>query len=369
MTPALRPGERAGTARDRRLDEAALGEHPADESRPLVVLRSRPGREGDAGVRAQHAARLAQRGLRIDHEHEAPAAQDAVQAGGVEVDALRVDLLEADVVDPELLRPLLGGGEHLRREVGGDERPARLDELGGQEAGVARAGGELEDRVPGLRVDRVDEPGGDGQRGAAQVVAVRVPAGGLLPPVRAALSALGGGIGHGCGTLAQVGPAQLAGLRARQRLDQLEGLRHLERGEPPGAVVAQLRRPSTVSPGRGTTSAVTASPHSGSARAKTAASATAGCAARIASTSAGATFSPPVRIMSPLRPVTTRRPSGSRRPRSPVRRLPRLLTVGPETRISPSSATAMPTPVSGRPAVQRSPGSATVTVEHACVRP
>ena len=48
------------------------------------------------------------------------------------------------------------------------------------------------------------------------------------------------------------------------------------------------------------------------------ASSTSGWASRTASTSAGATFSPPVTIVSALRPTMCRRPSSSKAPRSPV---------------------------------------------------
>ena len=68
----------------------------------------------------------------------------------------------------------------------------------------------------------------------------------LLPrPARAARPAAPGG-------LAEVGAADLAGLRARQRVDQLERLGHLEAGEPLDAVRAQ---PGGVGarPGRATT--------------------------------------------------------------------------------------------------------------------
>ena len=75
-------------------------------------------------------------------------------------------------------------------------------------------------------------------------------------------------------------------------------------------------------------------------------------------------------IMSPLRPVTMQaallvEPAEVAGAQAP----PSALTVAPETRISPSSVIATPTPGSGRPAVSRSPGSATVTVEQACVSP
>ena len=94
----------------------------------------------------------------------------------------------------------------------------------------------------------------------------------------------------------------------------------LKRASRRGDVLAQLLRLGGAA--RRTTLAVTASPHSGSGRPKTPASATAGWASSAASTSAGATFSPPVTIVSALRPMTCRRPVSSRRPRSPVRRTP-----------------------------------------------
>ena len=82
-------------------------------------------------------------------------------------------------------------------------------------------------------------------------------------------------------------------------------------------------------------------PTAGRARPWTAASATAGWASSTASTSAGATFSPPVTIVSALRPVTRSARPVVDSPRSPVARPARpRATVGPPTRISPSSASA-----------------------------
>ena len=133
-----------------------------------------------------------------------------------------------------------------------------------------------------------------------------------------------------------------------------------------GAVGAQLRGIGGRAQDDG---AVTASPHSASGRPNTPASATAGCWSSAASTSAGMTFSPPVTIVSTLRPETIRRPWASRRPRSPVRRMPPPATVGPATTISSSGAIETSRPGSGRPEVATSPGSATVTAEQACVSP
>ena len=48
--------------------------------------------------------------------------------------------------------------EHLRREVGADHAALVAHPLGGGEAEVARAGGDVEDRLPRLRVDLLDDP-------------------------------------------------------------------------------------------------------------------------------------------------------------------------------------------------------------------
>ena len=85
-------------------------------------------------------------------------------------------------------------------------------------------------------------------------------------------------------------------------------LKRARRSGGEGAQLGRRRRGA-----RRTTWAATASPHSGSGRPNTPASATAGCASRAASTSAGITFSPPVTIVSTLRPGTSRRPRASRR--------------------------------------------------------
>ena len=95
---------------------------------------------------------------------------------------------------------------------------------------------------------------------------------------------------------------QLARRGARQLVHELDPLRHLVAGERPPQCDAQLGGARPASP-RKTTTAVTASCHSGSARPTAAASATAGWRSSTSSTSAGSTFSPPVTIMSPSRSV------------------------------------------------------------------
>src|SRR4051794_24859724 len=80
-----------------------------------------PGRERRPPAGPQHPPGLPQRGARVGHEHVAPAAQDGVDAGGVEVDRLRVDDAELDVVDPVGRGALAGDLEHRLGEIGADQ--------------------------------------------------------------------------------------------------------------------------------------------------------------------------------------------------------------------------------------------------------
>ena len=157
-----------------------------------------------------------------------------------------------------------------------------------------------------------------------------------------------------------------------ERGDELDRLGHLEAR---AAARAERRRSSASVPRRrpacSTTRAAIDSPHCGSARPSTSASATAGWASSTASTSVGATFSPPVTIVSARRPVTVRRPRASSAPRSPVR------STGPAcgaTRRRAHADLAVLDPHARaeerRPGVGlRSPGRAVVTCEHASVSP
>ena len=137
-----------------------------------------------------------QRRLAVGHQHVAPAAQHAVERRGRLVDPLGVDLAEAHVGDPHLLGALLRRGDHLGREVGGDQRAAGRDLLGGEEADLAGAGRQLEHLVARLQLERVDHPHRHGHRRAAQVLGARRPALGLLAPAGAALLAVCVGVGH-----------------------------------------------------------------------------------------------------------------------------------------------------------------------------
>ena len=136
---------------------------------------------------------------------------------------------------------------------------------------------------------------------------------------------------------------------------------------------AKSRRASIVggsSVESGTTYATTRSPHSGSGCLETAASLTRGCSASTASTSAGQTTSPPVRMASSMRPRTRTVPSDVNSPASWVRsqpssvktarvasaskRYPRI-SVGPRSCSSPSALTRTSVPGIGSPSYTTPP--------------
>ena len=231
--------------------------------------------------------------------------------------------------------------------------PPGCDLLGGEEADLAGARRQLEHLVAGLELERVDHPHRDRHRRGGQPLGLGAPA---ARPGRPS------GRGSPCGSRrersCQLAPQQLARGGARELVRQLERLRHLVAREPLGAVLAQLRGGRRGSRRAARCARSPTRPSSDRARPKTPASATAGCSSSTASTSAGATFSPPETIVSLLRPMTVRRPSSSSRPRSPVRSVSHApTTVGPLTKISPSAGdAARRCPGSGRPAVSRSPG-------------
>ena len=193
------------------------------------------------------------------------------------------------------------------------------------------------------------------------------PALGLLAPAGAALLAVVVGVGHVSSRRSSL-PEGVRG----SCVDELERLRDLVAREPLGAVLAQLGGARRRARPRGTTSAVTDSPHSGCGAARTrAASATRGVLLEHRLDLGGrdvlAAGDDRVALAADRR---SGGPASSRRPRSPVRSASHSpTTVGPETRISPSAATVRPSRAAGGPAVSRSPGSASVTVEQASVSP
>ena len=143
----------------------------------------------------------------------------------------------------------------------------------------------------------------DGHRAALHGLAARGPAGGRALPLVAAAGAVPVGVRTGISSAGRSAGEQLARRRAREARRRT---RSPSGTLKPARRVRQCSRSSrsdASAPGLITTAATTALPHSGiGAPVKTPASATAGWAASTASTSAGATFSPPVTIVSALRP-------------------------------------------------------------------
>ena len=213
-------------------------------------------------------------------------------------------------------------------------------------------------RWPGCGRDRLDHPARHGHRGALEGRRAAPSSPARRPP-----SARGSPPGS-LGSISQLASQQLAG-RACAAATSANAIAfgHLEAGQArraPASQVVGARRGSVA----GRRSPPRPRPTRGPARPWTAASATAGWASSTASTSAGATFSPPVMIVSALRPMTRSAPSASSAPRSPVRRTgpDRGATVGPETRISPSAARRTRVQNSGAP-------SGRSTCEQASVSP
>ena len=240
--------------------------------------------------RAEHAARLAQRGLGIGHQHVAPAAQDAVEARRLDVDArLGVDLLEAHVADAELLGAALGGlrASRARSRSRSASRRARSARPRAARCRPCRRPARAACGPAAGRSRRSSRPRPASSRRAARRAATPSPR-----PARPSACGSARGSRQGAprrrATLAQVGAADLARLGARQLVDELERLRDLEARASRSRQCARSAACGRSARRRAaTTSAVIASPQSGCGRAKTAASATSGCSASTASTSAG----------------------------------------------------------------------------------
>ncbi len=71
--------------------------------------------------------------------------------GRRDVEPLGLHLADLDVRRAQRLGVRAGGLDHRVRPVGDEDAPARLDELGREQAGVPEPGGDLEHRVAGLR--------------------------------------------------------------------------------------------------------------------------------------------------------------------------------------------------------------------------
>ena len=252
ITPSARP---ARTARARPgsggSTQAALDSSRPRPRRHRFSSGAGPGGERDAPAGPQHAARLAQRGLGVGHQHVAPAAQHAVELAAGEVDRLRVDLQEARRWRSRAPRPArwaassISGAKSER-----DQRPAAAGSARRRAARCRRCRRPARARLAGLRVDRVDHPGRHRHRRAAQRVRLRGPARGRRAPALAV----------SCGSSAGIHRSALAS-SARRSLpdavrgscaDQLDRLGHLE-AAPAARGSGRAARGVGGAPSRGTT--------------------------------------------------------------------------------------------------------------------
>ena len=310
-TARARSGSAARTAR------ARTASRPITESHGLCVGRVPDGQRQPAAG-AQDAARLAQRRLGVGQQHVAPAAEDAVDARRRTGRSTR----------PPSARTRRSRGRAPRRAPRAASTiasaPSVLISLPpGRRSSAARRpvspGPAASSRTvwPGCGSTASTQPGRD--PAAARCIASRVaaqPAAAPLPAL-AALGAEGLGVHRGA-IIASVAAHELARGGARQGVGEATALGTLKPASRARAVRAQLVAVAARAVAQDDRRDDGLAPLRRPARPCTAASATAGWSASTASTSAGATFSPPVTIVSALRPVTTRRPSGADAPRSPV---------------------------------------------------
>ena len=305
--------------------------------------------------RPQHAARLAQRGAGIEREHVAPAAQD-----GVDVAVGRSIHSSSSSRNSTFVTPQLGGTRSARASSIASAPsletsvPPGCDQLGREEARLAEPGRQLEHALARLRLDRVDEPARDGHRGRLEALVARgQPAARALPAVarRRRAARRDRSIRHRRARLTSSRRSSLPDGGARERRRERDLLRHLEARRAArrtcarsssasacAAVVQDDGRDDRLPPLR-------VGPPVDAARRRRP-----GCASSTASTSAGATFSPPVTIVSALRPVT-RQAAVARRGRRGRRCAAAVVaarrpgaTVGPPTRISPAGASSTRVP-------------------------
>ena len=132
----------------------------------------------------------AQRRLRVDHQHVAPATEHAVDSRRREVDPFTGHLLELDVLDAELPRAPRAAAT-IARAVG-DQHFAAGATSSAASSPCRRCRGELEQFLAALRRQGIDHPGADGRRDAPSRPAGAPSRGGGLPAFETCV-ALGSG--------------------------------------------------------------------------------------------------------------------------------------------------------------------------------
>ena len=140
-----RPGRpRIGRARARPSSSADRRLPSSSRWRPRLPRRRAPTRPPGRRTRAISARAR----VRLGHEHDAEAAEHAVDAR-----VRRESIAEASSTrnstfsTPELGRAPPCGVDHLGRDVGREQTPVRPEPCSGDEARVSRPGGELEHRL------------------------------------------------------------------------------------------------------------------------------------------------------------------------------------------------------------------------------
>ncbi len=175
-----------------RSDNPSSRAERACRGHPVVGVRGRPHCEHDATPRPQDPYDLGERAGGIGHEHHAEAADNAVDRRVAEIDRRSVLDPELDVLDPELGSTPARGGDHLRSNIRREQQSVRPEPLRCDEAGVARACGELEHGVARTWVEQSHHALVEIARHLAAECRLALPARGGSPP-GLDLLVLGGG--------------------------------------------------------------------------------------------------------------------------------------------------------------------------------
>jgi hypothetical protein len=151
-------------------------EKSANEQRqPRIPVRRPPYRVREPAAVAQDTPCLAHHLRRLGGEHHTEPREHGVDARVRQLDGLGVHDTELDVAKTAGFGTPPGCVDHARRDVRGDEATVGADTLGGEEAGLARPGGQLEDRLARPGMDLLDEPVGYRARAFEEVRAVAFP--------------------------------------------------------------------------------------------------------------------------------------------------------------------------------------------------
>ncbi len=197
--------------------------------------------------------------------------------------------------------------------------PTGSDELRGEQPGLPQPRRQLEHPLAGLGRDGVDHPVRDRRPERVD----QSPVAGASPEAAASQfsrleRAVGFGVEAHASSLRSSLPERVRGSGSPRERNPLRDLVRRERPRAVGAQLLDARARRRRRPRAATTTALTASPHCSSATPNTPASSTGGWLSSTDSTSAGATFSPPLMIVSARRPSTDSQPAPSSSPRSPV---------------------------------------------------